>query len=74
MKPEPEGGLLVLIEGEGEDWREWTPLVWTAGRGGRFILWWGAEGLLATAVAMMLTVVNVGEVERQRRVRLWLAT
>lgn len=57
LKLEPEGGLFVLTDGEGEDCREWTPLVWTAGRGGRFIFWWGAAGLLATAVAMMLTVV-----------------
>lgn len=63
LKLEPEGGLFVLMEGEGEDWWEWTPLVCTAGRGGRFIFWWGAEGLLATAVAMMLTVVRNGKCE-----------
>ena len=44
------------------------------GRGGRFIFWWGAEGLLATTVAMMLTAVEVGEVERLRRAELSQAT
>lgn len=74
LKAEPAGGLFVLMEGEGEDWREWTPLVWTAGRGGRFIFWWGADGLLATAAAMMLTVVEMRDVEILRRGKLSHAT
>ena len=74
LKAEPEGGRFVLKEGDGEDWWEWTPLVCTAGSGGRFIFWWGAEGLLATAVAMMRSVVEGGDVARLRRVKLWRAT
>ena len=31
------------------------------GGGGRFIFWWGAEGLLATAVAILLTEVGFKE-------------
>ena len=50
----PDGGLLELVRGEGDDWEDCMPFVCTAGRGGRFIfVWWGADGLDATAVAIL---------------------
>ena len=50
----PDGGRLELMSGDGDDWEGCMPLVWTAGKGGRFIfVWWGAEGFDATAVAII---------------------
>ena len=51
----PDGGLLELNDGEGEECEDLAPLtdVWTAGGGGRFIFWWGGAGLVAIAVAIL---------------------
>ena len=52
----PDGGLLELREGEGEDCDDLAPLTdaWTVGGGGRFIFWWGGAGLVAIAVAILI--------------------
>ena len=44
------------------------------GGGGRFIFWWGAEGLLATAVAILLTVFGFEEAKGMGRDKPWQAT
>ncbi len=53
----PDGGLFEPRDGEGEDCEDLAPLtdVWTVGGGGRFIFWWGGAGLVAIAVAILLT-------------------
>ena len=57
LKP---GGLFELLDGDRDEWEDWIPFVWTAGRGGRFILvWWGTEGFGATAVAILPPLVEV---------------
>jgi len=49
-----DGARIEPTDGDGEDWKDLTPLrpVWTAGGAGRFIFWRARAGLVAIAVAM----------------------